>query len=120
MNSTFELLHTVTTGTITKMLLKKGIRRSWMAGAMPLGISGKLVGGQACTLRLVPARQGLRTPARRHAARPSSGLPPGTSLGATRVPRSSRRRRRGCLGAIPSKSYGFASRARAGVSEPSA
>jgi hypothetical protein len=44
MTSTLEILQTVTTGTITTMLLKKGIRRSWMAGAMPLGFSGKRAG----------------------------------------------------------------------------
>src|SRR5471030_3564485 len=63
MNSTIETLKNVTTGTITTMLLKKGIRRSWMAGAMPLGFSGKRVVGPAFTLRFVPVREDLATPA---------------------------------------------------------
>ena len=37
MPTAIEKLQNITTGTITTMLLKKGIRRSWMAGAMPLG-----------------------------------------------------------------------------------
>src|SRR6187455_1717442 len=62
MASAFEILRNVTTGTITTMLLKKGIRRSWMAGAMPFGFSGKRVVGPAFTLRFVPAREDLATP----------------------------------------------------------
>ena len=62
MTSTLEALRTVTTGTITTMLLKKGIRRSWMAGAMPFGFSGKRVVGPAFTLRFVPVREDLATP----------------------------------------------------------
>jgi len=63
MTSTFDTLRNVTTGTITTMLLKKGIRRSWMAGAMPFGFSGKRVVGPAFTLRFVPVREDLATPA---------------------------------------------------------
>jgi regulator of RNase E activity RraA len=63
MTSTLETLRNVTTGTITTMLLKKGIRRSWMAGAMPLGFSGKRVVGPAFTMRFVPVREDLATPA---------------------------------------------------------
>ena len=62
MTATLETLRTITTGTITTMLLKKGIRRSWMAGAMPLGFSGKRVVGPAFTLRFVPVREDLATP----------------------------------------------------------
>src|ERR1700687_124544 len=62
MTSTLETLANVTTGTIPTMLLKKGIRRCWMAGAMPLGFSGKRVAGPAFTLRFVPAREDLATP----------------------------------------------------------
>ena len=64
MASAFEILRNVTTGTITTMLLKKGIRRSWMAGAMPFGFSGKRVVGPAFTLRFVPVREDLATPER--------------------------------------------------------
>jgi regulator of RNase E activity RraA len=63
MTSTIEKLKNITTGTITTMLLKKGIRRSWMSGAMPLGFSGKRVVGPAFTLRFVPVREDLATPA---------------------------------------------------------
>ena len=62
MTSTLETLANVTTGTITTMLLKKGIRRSWMAGAMPFAFSGKRVVGPAFTLRFVPVREDLATP----------------------------------------------------------
>jgi regulator of RNase E activity RraA len=62
MNATLDALQHITTGTITTMLLKKGIRRSWMAGAMPFGFSGKRVVGPAFTLRFVPVREDLATP----------------------------------------------------------
>ena len=62
MSSSIELLKSVTTGTITTMLLKKGIRRCWMAGAMPFGFSGKRVVGPAFTLRFIPVREDLATP----------------------------------------------------------
>src|SRR5262245_10218179 len=62
MSSPIEILRNVTTGTITTMLLKKGIRRCWMEGAMPLGFSGKRVVGPAFTLRFVPVREDLATP----------------------------------------------------------
>src|SRR5664280_1991313 len=62
MTSTLETLRNVTTGTITTMLLKKGIRRSWMAGAMPFGFSGKRVVRPAFTLRFVPVREDRATP----------------------------------------------------------
>ena len=55
-------LRTVSTGTITTILLKKGIRRTWMRGPMPLdGGVGRIV-GPAFTLRFVPAREDLATP----------------------------------------------------------
>ena len=60
--SALDVLKTVTTGTITTMLLKKGIRHAWMAGAMPFGFSGKRVVGKAFTLRFVPVREDLATP----------------------------------------------------------
>ena len=61
-SAAIDILRNVTTGTITTILLKKGIRRSWMAGAMPFGISGKRVVGTAFTLRFVPVREDLATP----------------------------------------------------------
>ena len=61
MASSLEILRNVTTGTITTMLLKKGIRHSWMAGAMPFGFTGKRVVGPAFTLRFVPVREDLHS-----------------------------------------------------------
>ena len=72
MPTAIEKLQNITTGTITTMLLKKGIRRSWMAGAMPLGFSGKRVVGPAFTLRFVPVREDLATPAWRRRPRSTS------------------------------------------------
>jgi regulator of RNase E activity RraA len=62
MTTAIEKLRSITTGTITTMLLKKGIRHAWMAGAMPFGFSGKRVVGPAFTLRFVPVREDLATP----------------------------------------------------------
>jgi regulator of RNase E activity RraA len=62
MTATLDALKTITTGTITTMLLKKGIRHAWMKGAMPFGFSGKRVVGPAFTLRFVPVREDLATP----------------------------------------------------------
>jgi regulator of RNase E activity RraA len=57
-----ELLHKVTTATITTMLLKKGIRRCWMNGPKPLIAGSERVVGPAFTLRFVPVREDLATP----------------------------------------------------------
>jgi len=54
-------LRKVTTATITTMLLRKGIRRSWMSGPKPLASSGERVVGRAFTLRFVPVREDLAT-----------------------------------------------------------
>jgi len=56
-----EALRHVTTGTMTTMLLKKGIRRCWMDGPKPLREGPRLV-GPAFTLRFVPVREDLATP----------------------------------------------------------
>lgn len=61
--ATLDVLRSVTTGTITTILLKKGIRHAWMKGAMPFGFTGKRVVGPAFTLRFVPVREDLATPA---------------------------------------------------------
>src|ERR1700734_634201 len=58
----FEILHKVTTATITTMLLKKGIRRCWMNGPKPLVSGRERIIGPAFTLRFVPAREDLATP----------------------------------------------------------
>jgi len=57
-----EILHKVTTATITTMLLKKGIRRCWMNGPKPFIAGGERVVGPAFTLRFVPVREDLATP----------------------------------------------------------
>ena len=62
MTAALDALRNITTGTITTMLLKKGIRRCWMEGAMPFGFSGQRVVGPAFTLRFVPVREDLATP----------------------------------------------------------
>lgn len=62
MSSALEALRHITTGTITTMLLKKGIRRCWMSGAMPFVHHGKRVVGPAFTLRFIPVREDLATP----------------------------------------------------------
>lgn len=57
-----EAYQTVTTATLTTVLLKKGLRNIWVRGAFPLAASGR-VAGPAFTLRFVPAREDLATPA---------------------------------------------------------
>ena len=53
----------VTTATLTTVLLKKGLRNVWLRGSRPLtGGQPRLV-GRAFTLRFVPAREDLATPA---------------------------------------------------------
>jgi regulator of RNase E activity RraA len=55
-------LRRVSTATLTTVLLKKGLRNLWIRGAKPLG-AGARVAGPAFTLRFVPAREDLATPA---------------------------------------------------------
>jgi regulator of RNase E activity RraA len=57
-----DALRATTTATLTTVLLKKGIRRCWMNGPMPLFNAGERVVGRAFTLRFVPAREDLATP----------------------------------------------------------
>src|SRR5438093_9892664 len=59
----YNTLRAITTATLTTMLLKKGIRRSWMSGPRPLVFGGARVVGPAFTLRFVPVREALATPA---------------------------------------------------------
>jgi regulator of RNase E activity RraA len=61
--ATRETLSTVATATLTTVLLKKGLRNVWMRGAMPIRTGQKRVVGPAFTLRFVPAREDLATPA---------------------------------------------------------
>lgn len=55
-------LESASTATITTVLLKKGIRRAWMRGPMPLYAAERRIAGRAFTLRFVPAREDLATP----------------------------------------------------------
>jgi len=56
-------LKKITTATITTVLLKKGIRRSWMKGPRKLADHQPRIAGRAFTLRFVPMREDLATPA---------------------------------------------------------
>jgi regulator of RNase E activity RraA len=60
---TVRILSGVTTATLTTVLLKKGLRNVWMRGARPLQPRPVRVVGRAFTLRFVPAREDLATPA---------------------------------------------------------
>src|SRR5262245_34424855 len=53
----------VSTATLTTVLLKKGLRNVWMRGAIPLSKGQGRRVGEAFTLRFVPAREDLATPA---------------------------------------------------------
>ncbi|MDB5512724.1 MAG: menG [Enterovirga sp.] len=57
-----DALRATSTGTIHTVLLKKGIRRTWMKGPKPLFHAGERLVGPAFTLRFVPAREDLATP----------------------------------------------------------
>ncbi len=61
--SIVERLSTVTTATLTTVLLKKGLRNVWLRGALPLAPGQPRRIGRAFTLRFVPAREDLATPA---------------------------------------------------------
>jgi len=58
-----QALQGVCTATLTTVLLKKGLRNVWMRGAMPLRPGEPRRIGRAFTLRFVPAREDLATPA---------------------------------------------------------
>ena len=58
-----DALSTVTTATLTTVLLKHGLRNVWLRGTRPLRPGTPRVVGRAFTLRFVPAREDLATPA---------------------------------------------------------
>jgi regulator of RNase E activity RraA len=58
-----EILRGVSTATLTTVLLKKGLRNVWMRGPKPLRPGQPRLAGPAFTLRFVPAREDLATPA---------------------------------------------------------
>jgi len=53
----------VSTATLTTVLLKKGLRNVWLRGTRPLAPGQPRLVGRAFTLRFVPAREDLATPA---------------------------------------------------------
>ncbi len=57
------VLSQITTATITTILLKKGLRNVWLRGTRPVRAEQKRLVGRAFTLRFVPAREDLATPA---------------------------------------------------------
>ena len=57
------VLEGISTATLTTVLLKKGLRNVWLRGAFPKQPGQKRVVGTAFTLRFVPAREDLATPA---------------------------------------------------------
>ncbi len=58
-----QALSAVTTATLTTVLLKKGLRNCWIRHARPLRADQPRVVGRAFTLRFVPMREDLSTPA---------------------------------------------------------
>ncbi len=57
-----DTLAGITTATLTTVLLKKGLRKTWMRGPRPLRTGQARVVGPAFTLRFIPAREDLATP----------------------------------------------------------
>jgi regulator of RNase E activity RraA len=62
-STTVATLSRVTTATIPTIILKKGLRNVWMRGTRPLSPGHARIVGPAFTLRFVPAREDLATPA---------------------------------------------------------
>jgi regulator of RNase E activity RraA len=58
-----ETLKSVSTATITTVLLKQGLRNIWMRGPRPQNADQPRLVGPAFTLRFIPAREDLATPA---------------------------------------------------------
>lgn len=56
-------LHGISTATITMVLLKHGIRNVWLRGTKPLQRGQPRIAGPAFTLRHLPMREDLATPA---------------------------------------------------------
>ena len=62
-DSVIRALSGVSTATLTTVLLKKGLRNVWLRGTRPLASGQPRLVGRAFTLRFVPAREDLATPA---------------------------------------------------------
>jgi regulator of RNase E activity RraA len=58
-----QALAGISTATLTTVLLKKGLRNVWMRGTKPLRDGQPRLVARAFTLRFVPAREDLATPA---------------------------------------------------------
>ena len=76
-----DALKPVSTATITTVLLKHGLRRVWMRGTRPIRLGQPRTIGRAFTLRFIPAREDLATPASWASPRSSrvaiEDMPPG-------------------------------------------
>ena len=57
-----KALQGITTATLTTVLLKKGLRNSWMRGPKPLKTGEPRLVGEAFTMRFIPMREDLATP----------------------------------------------------------
>src|SRR4051812_23721408 len=58
-----QTLSGISTATVTTVLLKKGLRNIWIRGARPIRPNQTRLVGPAFTMRFVPAREDLATPA---------------------------------------------------------
>ena len=58
-----DVLSRVTTATLTTFLLNRGLRNVWLRGTRPIRAGQRRLVGRAFTLRFVPAREDLATPA---------------------------------------------------------
>ena len=56
-------LRKISTATLTTVLLKHGLRNVWLRGTRPIAAGQPRLVGRAFTLRFVPAREDLATPA---------------------------------------------------------
>jgi regulator of RNase E activity RraA len=76
-----DALKPVSTATITTVLLKHGLRRVWMQETRPIRSGQPRIVGRAFTLRFIPAREDLATPASWSSPRSTRGaiedMPPG-------------------------------------------
>lgn len=61
--TTIDTLSAMTTATISTILFKKGLRNVWMRGPKPQRAGQPRCAGRAFTLRFIPAREDLATPA---------------------------------------------------------
>lgn len=62
-DDTREALKRISTATITLQLLKRGIRNTYMRGVAPLAAVSERMVGEAVTLRFIPMREDISTPA---------------------------------------------------------